>query len=170
MAESSDLARSVFAVFWEAYEEHAADPSVQWWLEPFDEESRRTYPTLTVADIGRAIRTLKQKGLIKQLTDSGYQLTEVGEECCLHPELFDEYIAPRRAAGGPSVSISGGNVQFGDGNTQNITYGALLHEALQVVEEREDIPAPVAAALKRLQEFPDLEAVMSEAAERLGRK
>jgi hypothetical protein len=171
MADATGLARDVFAAFWQGYEEHAGDPSMQWWIEPLgDEDRQRFYPTLSDADIGRGIRILKQKGLIKQLTQDGYQLDEAGEECCLHPELFDEYVAPRRAAVVPNVSISGGNVQFGDGNTQNITYGALLHEALQIAEEREDVPAPVAAALKRLQAFPDIESLMSEAAERLAAK
>src|SRR3954464_9084166 len=141
MTDATKLARSVFAAFWERYEEHASQPSTTWWVDPFGDDERQLYPALTEPDIGRAVRVLKQKGLIKPYGQDAYQLDDIGDECCLHPELFDEYVAPRRAAmpTGPTVSISGGNVQIGDHNQQTITYGALLRATARAIEQREDL-------------------------------
>jgi hypothetical protein len=60
-------------------------------------------------------------------------------------------------------AIHGGSNQFGAGSTQNITYRSVLQAALEVAEERDDVPAPVAGALRKLVEFPDLESLMSDA-------
>jgi hypothetical protein len=139
MVDSTELARQVFAAFGERYEEHASDPSVMWWVDPFGKDERQLYPSLTDADIGRAVRVLMHKGLIKPYGQDAYQLDDIGAECCLHPELFDEYVAPRRAAilAIPAVNISGGNVQIGDHNRQTITYGRLLREAARALDPKQ---------------------------------
>jgi hypothetical protein len=176
MADPTELARSVFAAFWQRYEEHVSDPSVTWWVDPFGDDERRLYPALTEADIGRAVRILKQKGLIKSYGQDAYQLDDVGDECCLHPDLFDEYVAPRRAAiaAGPSVSISGGNVQIGDHNQQTITYQGLLRKAACALETSPTVPLAkreaLAAAFRDAAALPDIEALMADAAAAAGGK
>lgn len=173
MVDSIALAREVFAAFQRGYDKYAARPGVWWALNLFARDADDVYLNLSDKEIGLGVRVLKQKGLIEAFTGKSYRLTELGEECCLHPELLDEHLAPRHAASmgiAPSLTISGGNVQIGDHNTQTITYRAVLEEALEAVDKRDDVPASIAAALRKLIDYPDLEDLLASAATQVGER
>lgn len=165
MADATDSARRIFEFFQEAFEDHESDPDANWALNIYEDCARAA---LSDSVIGVGTRTLVAKGLIEKFTDAHHRLTDLGTECCLHPALLDDYLAPRRpfAAVSRSVTVTGGNVQIGDNNTQRITYRELLAEALADVDERNDVPATVAGALRKLHDFPDLENLLSAAAKR----
>jgi hypothetical protein len=161
-------ARVVFALFQKRYAEVLGRTRV--WALPVGRADFKV-DGLTPEAKQLGLNVLLHKDLLKPMAVGSYQLTEAGAEACLHPELVEEYLAPRKAMPpNTAVVVHGGHVQIGDGNTQNITYRAVLQKALDVAEERDDVPAPVAAALKRLQDFPDIESLMTEATERLTRK
>jgi hypothetical protein len=168
MAAAIDSARQVFEFFQDDYEAYANRPGVVWACEVYKDG---VGSGLSDAVIGAGTRVLVQKGLIKAHTATAYRLTELGAECCLHPELLDEQLTPpRNAAVIPqNINVHGGHVQVGDHNTQHVTYRTILERALDVAEEREDVPAPVAGALRRLCEYPDIDALLAEAQRRAGR-
>jgi hypothetical protein len=165
MADATDSARRVFDLFQAAFEEHEGAPEAVWALDVYEECAAAG---LSESVTGAGTRTLVAKGLIENFTVAHHRLTDLGTECCLHPELLDDYLAPRRpvAAVSRSVTATGGNVQIGDHNTQQITYRELLAEALADVDERDDVPAAVAGAHRKLRDFPDLEGLVSAAAKR----
>lgn len=164
MADAIESARKVFDLFQDTYEAFANRPNQLWAVDVYDEG---VGAGLSDSEIGAGTRVLVQKGLIRARTTTQYMPTDLGLECCLHPKNLDKYLAPRfPGAVSQNISIHGGQNQIGDGNTQNITYRTVFHEALQLVEEREDVPAPIAGALRRLREYPDIDALMTEATER----
>jgi hypothetical protein len=71
-----------------------------------------------------------------------------------------------------NVTVHGGNVQVGDGNTQTITYQNLLRAAARGIDGRTDVPADrraaLSAAFSEVADFPDIEAMMSMAAKAAG--
>ena len=95
----------------------------------------------------------------------------VGQTSLGARELLDGLLGPLQPPTKPvvissNVTVNGGHVQIGHGNTQNITYRAVLAEALTAVEESEDVPAAVASALRKLHDFPDIDRLLGEAAKR----
>jgi len=166
MRDKIECARMVFRDFVASYEEHLGTDG--FWTLGTDYEDDAAGLTSKEWLIGVAILT--DKGLTEKEYENAWTLTEDGREVCAHPELLDDYLAPRNPAraGAASVAIHGGHFQFGDGNTQNISYRAVLQEALAVAEESDDVPAPIAGALRRLAEFPDLEELLSTAAAKIG--
>lgn len=169
-ASPVELARRLFAEFQRVYAENLSRGSI--WYLPI--QGNEAHFGFSAEEARTAISVLTQKDLIEMRGIGRYRLTEPGREACLHPELIEARLgAPRPMSPvvhSSTVHVHGGNNQIGDGNTQNITYRSVLQAALEAAEERDDVPAAVAAAIKRLQDFPHIEALMSEAAERVARK
>ena len=158
-----DLAQRLFAEFQKVYAARLSEGSI-WYIAIQGNEAHLGF---TADDARTAITVLTQKGLIKTMGIGRHQLTERGKEACLHPELREGRLgAPRPMTPlvqTSTVNVHGGHVQVGSNNTQNITYRSVLRAALETAEGRDDVPAPVASALRKLVEFPDIESLMSDA-------
>jgi hypothetical protein len=167
--EPIQLARRLFTIFQDAYK---ARGQGLWSITVRDNEEALGF---TVEEARAAVTILMHKGLVKWMGHS-LTLTEKGNEACLHPQLLERALGPlepqsKRIVLSPSsITVHGGHVQIGDNNTQNITYRAVLRKALEEVASRSDLPPVVAASLRGLVDFPDLEELLSRAAAQCGER
>ncbi len=68
-----------------------------------------------------------------------FYLTPKGVEACLHPELLDEYLGPRRQAAPTVQNVTFNaqqmqNVQAGAGSIMNVTYTTVLQQLMKEIE------------------------------------
>jgi hypothetical protein len=93
---------------------------------------------MTGAEQEDAVDVLVQKGLLKWISSDHAEMSDDGEEVCLHPELLDEYLAPRRAAfPAQNITINADNMQntqIGHNNTLNVSYTTALTALREQVE------------------------------------
>lgn len=176
MVDKADVARKVFSIFQAEHDRNAHRTGLYLWSMDLrgNDSARAEELGLDPNETGVGLAMLAHKGLLKARTATAYMLTPEGREACFHPELVDDYLAPRRPNGPstPGVTITGGNVQVGDHNNQTITYGSLLRTAARAIEQRDDLSkdrrAQLAAAFRDACDVPDIEALMARAAKSAG--
>lgn len=142
MRDRIECARAIFAQFKEVFDGKTST-SEQWWLEYDGSDDAES--GLTGQEVDAGLGVLIRKGLVKKITDSGYQLDDDGFEACLHPHLLDGYLGPRAAAPSvkPGVTINATNMhhaQVGDYNQQTTTYNNIVTSLIQEIEKSADIP------------------------------
>ncbi len=137
-------ARTVFSRFESTYAEKASDGG-QWWLSAFD-DADATELGLELRQVKVGLRILLQKRLLTaDASGEAYlELTELGEDACLHRQVLDDTLAPPRSAASLIVDARTSNVfngpaQIGDGNVQYVTYSVVLQQLLQQIESDPNI-------------------------------
>lgn len=127
---------AVLAKLYEHYRTYGGD---SWSVvgESIDEELG-----LARGDFDMIVRALADQGFVD--SESGgleARLTADGVEAIEEPGTEENRMVQERTSIVQHVSVSGGHVQIGDGNTQNFTYQMALTALAEAIERDPQIPA-----------------------------
>jgi hypothetical protein len=132
MADRIELARRVFEAF-QHYYGQITRPGANWSL------SAENFPRLSDEERDIGISFLMQKRLIRTMGIGAWTLTDDGKEACLHPELLDEYLGPRRNAAlvAQEINISADQIHGSQiGGTGNVMNNITIAQALTTIATR----------------------------------
>lgn len=121
-----ERARTLFLSLLEQFNSKPRRGQIMW---SFGEDDARELG-MTQDEQDEAVEVLVQKGLLEWAAMDYAEMSDLGKEVCLHPELLDEYLAPRRPAPrAQHITINAGemqNTQIGHNNTLNASYSTAL--------------------------------------------
>lgn len=146
-------ARAVFKVFQEGFTEQLGTGR-EWWIPSFDENDWNELG-LSESEFRQGLGVLEHKGLVAKKAIGGHwQLTELGNEACLHAEVLDDRLAAPKSSTTHVDQSTNFNVaavnapsQFGNQNTQHVTYELVFQQLVTEIQNASDIPPEKKASM-----------------------